>query len=88
MCSKLRPGIGTVAFVLSGFFYPSKPIRYRYPDRTNNHKLEGAVLVEEDEMFLRQITPSILVYISCNHDSPNQKFYAAKQYVHFIQEGI
>ena len=75
---KLCPRIGAVSFVVSRFVYSSKPICDRYPNRPKNHKLEWAVLVEEGEKVLRQITPEILVYIFCYTDFPDQQFYDEK----------
>jgi hypothetical protein len=34
---------------MSRFVHPSKPIREQSTNRVKNHKLEGGVLVEEDE---------------------------------------
>eukprot|EP00978_Attheya_sp_CCMP212_P040185 scaffold216672_cov26-Attheya_sp.AAC.1 len=45
---KLRAGVGTVAWVLSKFVHPSKLIRKQSANRAKNHKLEGGVLVEEE----------------------------------------
>ena len=36
------------------FVHPSKPIHDKYPNRLNNHKLEGVVLLEEDVKVVRR----------------------------------
>ena len=46
---KLRAGAGAVARVMSKCVHPSKRIREQSTNRVKNHKLEGGVLVEEDE---------------------------------------
>eukprot|EP00978_Attheya_sp_CCMP212_P025011 scaffold79600_cov65-Attheya_sp.AAC.1 len=48
MALKLHVGVGAIIWVMSKFVHPSKPIREQYPNRAKNHKLEGVVLVKEE----------------------------------------
>ena len=76
MVLKLETIVYTVSFVIPSFVYPRKSIWKRYPYCPNNHKLEGAVLVEEDEKVVTQNTAAISVYILWHHDFLDNQLYA------------
>ena len=84
---KLCAGVGVVVSVMSKFVHLSKPIRYKYPNRTKNHNLQGVVLVEEDVKVVRQGSNAIPVFVFTHANFPGQKLYAAKQYIHVNQDG-
>ena len=84
---KLRTGVGAVASVMSKFVHPSRSIRHKYPHRTNNHKLEGFILVEVDAKVVRRGADEILAFVFTHFDFPDKQFYAAKRYIHVTQEG-
>ena len=82
----LRAGVGAVASVISKFVHPSKPLCDKYPNRTNNHKLQWVVLVDIDAKVVRRGANVILVFVFTHSDFSDQKFYVAKQYIHMIKE--
>ena len=85
--TKLCARVGAVASVMSKFFHPSKSIRDKHPNRPKNHKLQGVVLVEVDAKVVRQGANEILVFVFTYFDFTDQKFYAAKRYIHVTKEG-
>ena len=84
---KLCAGVGAVASVMSRFVHPSRSICHKYPNRQKNHKLEGVILVEVDVKVVRRGVDAILVFVFTYFDFPDEKFYAAKRYIHVTQEG-
>ena len=86
MAPNICAGVGDVAPVMSKFVHPSKPIRDKYANRPKNHKLEGAVLVEEDVKVLRRGADLIPVFVFTHANFSDKKIYAAKQYIHVTQE--
>ena len=79
--------VGAAASVMSKFFHPSQPIFDNYPNHLNNHNLDGVVLVEEDVKFVRQGADEIRVLVFTHADFQDKQLYAAKKYIHMIQEG-
>ena len=84
---KLCEGIGDVALVILKFVHHSNPIYDKYPNRTNNRKLQRVVLVEVDAKVVRRGSNAILFFVFTNANFPEQKFYATKQYIHVTKEG-
>ena len=84
---KLRSGVGAVASVMSKFVHPSKSIHDKYPNRTKNHKLQWVILVEIDGKVMRRGANAIIIFVFTHFDFPDEKFYAAKRYIHMTQEG-
>ena len=84
---KLRAGVGAVASVMSKSVHPSSSIHHKYPNRPNNHKLQGVILVEVDAKVVRRGANAILVFVFTHFDFPDEQFYAAKRYIHVTQEG-
>ena len=70
---------------MSKSVHPSKSIRYKYPNRAKNHKLQGVILVEVDAKVLRQGSNAVLVFVFTHFDFPDKQFYAAKRYIHVNQ---
>ena len=83
----LLAGVGAVASVMSKFVDPSRSICHKYPNRPKNHKLEGFILVEVDAKVLRRGADAILFLVFIHFYFPEEKFYAAKRYIHVTQEG-
>eukprot|EP00978_Attheya_sp_CCMP212_P032804 scaffold129611_cov55-Attheya_sp.AAC.2 len=54
MVPKLHAGVGAIAWVMAKFVHPSKPINEQYPNWEKNHKLEGGVLVKEENKVIRR----------------------------------
>ena len=79
---KLRAGVGAVASVMSKFVQPIKSIFYKYPNRLKNHKLQGVILVEVDVEVVQRGANVILVFVFTHFDFPDEKFYAAKRFIH------
>ena len=71
---------------MSKFVHHSKPIIDKYHNWPKKHKLQGVVLVEADWKVVRQGANEILVFVFTHFDFPDQKFYAAKQYIHVTKE--
>ena len=84
---KRHAGVGAVTSVMSKFVHPSKPTRDKYPNRLKYRKLQGVVLVEVYVKVVRRDANTIMVFVFTNSDFPDQKFYAAKQYIHVTEEG-
>ena len=84
---KLRAGVGAVASVMSKFVHPSRSICHKYPNRPNNHKLEGVILVKVGKKVVRRGAYAILVFAFTYFDYPDEQFYAARRYIHVTQEG-
>ena len=85
--SKLRSVVGAVASVMLNFVHPSKPIRNNYPNRLNNHNLQGVVLVEVDAKVVPRGANEILIFVFTHSNFPDQQFYAAKRYIPVNYEG-
>ena len=84
---KLCADVDAVASVMSEFVHPSRSIRHKYPNRPNNHKLQGVILVEVDTKVVRRGANAIMVFVFTHFDFPDEQFYAAKRYIHVNQEG-
>ena len=76
---KLCASVGAVASGISKFIHPSKSIFHKYPNRPNNHKLQGVILVEVDAEVVRRGADEILVFVFTHFDFPDEQFYAAKR---------
>ena len=63
------------------FVHPSKPIHDKYPNRLNNHKLEGVVLLEEEMKVVRQGANAIPVFVFTYPDFLDKTLYSAKRYI-------
>eukprot|EP00978_Attheya_sp_CCMP212_P006125 scaffold13820_cov46-Attheya_sp.AAC.1 len=82
MTPKLHAVVGAVAWVMSNFAHPSKPICEQYPNRAKNHKLEGVVLVKEENngpshhpITYFQMPPKL-------HDSPGAVAWVMSKFFH------
>ena len=71
---KLRVGVGDVASVMSKLVHPSKSIRFKYPNRPKNHKLQGVILVEVEAKVVRRGANAILVFVYTHFDFPDEQF--------------
>jgi hypothetical protein len=87
MAPTLRARVGAIAWAMSKFVHPSKPICDQYPNQPKNHKLEGIILLREDDKVVRRGTDPIPVFLFRHKDFPDKEFYCARQYVHVTQEG-
>eukprot|EP00978_Attheya_sp_CCMP212_P021195 scaffold61668_cov69-Attheya_sp.AAC.3 len=50
---KLHAGVGAITWVMSKYVHPSRPIREQSANGAKNHKLEGGVLVEEENKVVQ-----------------------------------
>ena len=87
MAPTLRARVGAIAWAMSKFVHPSKPICDQYPNQPKNHKLEGIILLREDDKVVRRGTDPIPVFLFRHEDFPDKEFYCARRYVHVTQEG-
>ena len=84
---KIHAGVGAVASVMSKLVHANRSILHKYPNRPKNYKLEGVILVEVDTKVVRRGANAILVFVFTHFDFTDEKFYAAKRYIHVAQEG-
>jgi hypothetical protein len=87
MAPNLRAGVGAVAWVMSRFVHPSKPLRDQYPNRPKNHKLEGIILLREEDKVVQRGTEPVPVFLFRHEDFPNKEFYFVRRFLHVTQEG-
>ena len=79
--------VADVASVMSKFVQSSNPIHDKYPNRPNNHKIQGGIFLDKDVQVVWRWADAIPVFVFTHADFPDKKFYTAKQYIHKTQEG-
>ena len=87
MAPNICARVGAVVSVMSKLVYPREPILDKYPNRPNNRKLEGVVLVEEELKVMRKSADAIPFFVFTNANFLDKQFYATKKYIHVTQEG-
>ena len=71
-------GVAAVASVMSKFVHSFKPIHDKYPNRPNNHKIQGVIFLEKDVQVVWRGADEIPVFVFTHANFPDKKFYAAK----------
>ena len=83
--TKKKHGVGAVCRVLMRFIHPSKLIRDKYPNRTEQQKL-GELTVIRQEVKTVNRKPQMCIIM--RHDIwPNKELYCVKRWVKVMSEG-
>ena len=84
---QLRPGLDAVAWCMSRYIHPSKPICEKYMNRPKGQNIEDFILVGEINRSLqRKGVVAPVYYLFCDN-FPDVEFFASRHCVHVKEEG-